>query len=149
MIDREHDLSITKQAEVLKISRGSVYYLPRRRCRCRARSPENITSPTLELRLPRRNLIGVNIEMLRQVSQRSIDIDGGERHLGLEYRCVVPALSSAHRSSCSRPSSPLSGRNSTYRPVQICESSSAFLDKQGLLPTSATNCSTHISCSIG
>lgn len=29
MIDREHDLPITKQAEVLKISRGTVYYLPR------------------------------------------------------------------------------------------------------------------------
>ena len=29
MIDRKHDLSITRQAEVLKISRGSVYYLPR------------------------------------------------------------------------------------------------------------------------
>jgi putative transposase len=29
MIDREHDLPITKQAEVLKISRSSVYYLPR------------------------------------------------------------------------------------------------------------------------
>ena len=29
MIDREHDLPITKQAEVLQISRGSVYYLPR------------------------------------------------------------------------------------------------------------------------
>src|SRR5258708_4537996 len=29
MIDREHDLSITKQAEILKVSRGSVYYLPR------------------------------------------------------------------------------------------------------------------------
>jgi putative transposase len=29
MIDREYDLSITRQAEVLKISRGSVYYLPR------------------------------------------------------------------------------------------------------------------------
>ena len=29
MIDREHDLSITKQAEILQISRGSVYYLPR------------------------------------------------------------------------------------------------------------------------
>lgn len=28
MIDGEHDLSITKQAEVLQISRGSVYYLP-------------------------------------------------------------------------------------------------------------------------
>jgi putative transposase len=29
MIDREHDLPITKQAEVMRISRGSVYYLPR------------------------------------------------------------------------------------------------------------------------
>src|SRR5258708_26354244 len=29
MIDREHDLSITKQAEIWKISRSSVYYLPR------------------------------------------------------------------------------------------------------------------------
>src|SRR6185437_11191199 len=29
MIDREHDLPITRQAEILKISRGSVYYLPR------------------------------------------------------------------------------------------------------------------------
>src|SRR5881394_1121905 len=29
MIDREHGLPITKQAQVLHISRGSVYYLPR------------------------------------------------------------------------------------------------------------------------
>ena len=29
MIDRGHDLPITKQAEVLRISRGSIYYLPR------------------------------------------------------------------------------------------------------------------------
>ena len=29
MIDREHGLAITNQAEVLNISRGSVYYLPR------------------------------------------------------------------------------------------------------------------------
>ena len=29
MIDPEHDLSITKQAEVLRIGRGSVYYRPR------------------------------------------------------------------------------------------------------------------------
>jgi putative transposase len=29
MIDRTHDLPITKQAEVLRISRGSVYYVPR------------------------------------------------------------------------------------------------------------------------
>src|SRR3954471_11850295 len=29
MIDRGHDLPITKQAQVLRISRGSAYYLPR------------------------------------------------------------------------------------------------------------------------
>jgi putative transposase len=29
MIDRDHDLAITRQAEALNISRGSVYYLPR------------------------------------------------------------------------------------------------------------------------
>lgn len=29
MIDREHELPITQQAEILKISLGSVYYLPR------------------------------------------------------------------------------------------------------------------------
>jgi putative transposase len=29
MIDRDHDLPITRQAEVLRISRSSVYYLPR------------------------------------------------------------------------------------------------------------------------
>jgi len=29
MIDREHDLPVTRQAKVLNISRGSVYYLPR------------------------------------------------------------------------------------------------------------------------
>ena len=29
MIDREHGLPITKQAKVLGLSRGSVYYLPR------------------------------------------------------------------------------------------------------------------------
>ena len=29
MIDRHHGLSISRQAKALKISRGSVYYLPR------------------------------------------------------------------------------------------------------------------------
>src|ERR1051326_1576210 len=29
MIDRQHELSVSRQAEVLDISRGSVYYLPR------------------------------------------------------------------------------------------------------------------------
>jgi len=29
MIDREHDLPISRQAKVLGVSRGSVYYKPR------------------------------------------------------------------------------------------------------------------------
>ena len=29
MIDRDHQLTVTRQAELLAISRGSVYYLPR------------------------------------------------------------------------------------------------------------------------
>ena len=29
MVNRKHDLSITRQAELLHMSRGAVYYLPR------------------------------------------------------------------------------------------------------------------------
>ncbi len=29
MIDRDHDLPVTRQAEVLRLSRSSLYYLPR------------------------------------------------------------------------------------------------------------------------
>ena len=29
MIDRDHELSVTRQAQMLDISRSSVYYLPR------------------------------------------------------------------------------------------------------------------------
>lgn len=47
MIDREHDLSITKQAEVLQISRGSVYYLPR---------PVSDADPAIMRRLDRLHL---------------------------------------------------------------------------------------------
>ena len=42
----------------------------------------------------------VDVELLRQLSQCSIALDGGKRHLGLEARCVVPARSSAHCFSC-------------------------------------------------
>jgi putative transposase len=30
MIDRDHDLPLTKQADALNISRGSIYYAPNR-----------------------------------------------------------------------------------------------------------------------
>ena len=57
---------------------------------------ENIGSPTLKLSLPRRDLIGVNVELFRKLNQRSIALDGGKRHLSLEGRCVVPTGSSCH-----------------------------------------------------
>src|SRR6202048_1205166 len=95
-----------------------------RRGRRHAPRSENSGSSPLQLRLPCRNLIGVDVEMLRQLSYRPVALDGGKRPLRLEGRCVVPARSSVHGLSCSRRLSPLSGRNSTYRPVQICESGS-------------------------
>ena len=49
---------------------------------------EHIGCPFLELCFPRRDLIGVDVELLRQLSQCSIALDGGKRHLGLEARCV-------------------------------------------------------------
>ena len=45
---------------------------------------------------PLRYLIGVNVELLRKLSQCSIALDGSKRHPRLEGRCVVPAWSFAH-----------------------------------------------------
>jgi hypothetical protein len=57
---------------------------------------ENIGSSALQLRLPRGDLIGVDVELLRKLSQCSIALDGGKRQLRLKGRCVVPAGSFAH-----------------------------------------------------
>jgi hypothetical protein len=43
-----------------------------------------------------RNLIGMDIEVLGQLSYRPVTLDGGKRHLRLEARRVVPAQSSVH-----------------------------------------------------
>src|SRR6202035_4470929 len=91
-----------------------------------AAGTEYIGRPILKLCLPRRDLVRVDVKMLSQLRQRHVALDGRKGHLRLEGRCVVPTRSSAHGLSCSRPSSPLSGRNSTYRLVQICEASSIF-----------------------
>jgi hypothetical protein len=66
----------------------------------------------------------MDVEMLGQLSYRPVTLDGGKRHLRLEGRRMVPARSSVHGLSCARRLSPVSGRNSTYRSVQICESGS-------------------------
>src|SRR5476651_909812 len=94
-------------------------HIDRGRGRRRAAQAEYVRCSTLELGFPGRHLIGVDVEMLGQLGQRPIALDGGKRHLRLESRAVVPARSSVHGLSCSRRSSPLSGRNSTYRLVQI------------------------------
>src|SRR6476659_6808695 len=61
-----------------------------------AAETEHIGSSAVELRFPRCDLIGMDVKLLRQLSQRSIALDGGKRHLRLEGRCVVPARSSLH-----------------------------------------------------
>jgi hypothetical protein len=72
-----------------------------------------------------RDLIGVNVELLRQLGQRLLALDGGQSHFRLECRAVVPARSFRHRLSPDpQPSWPLSGRNSTYQIVEICRASS-------------------------
>ena len=50
-----------------------------------------------ELRAPLRDLVGMHVELLSQLGQRPLALDGGQRHLGLESRAVVPARSSGHR----------------------------------------------------
>src|SRR4051794_21686953 len=72
----------------------------RGRVRSRLRA-EHPSSPLQELSLPRRDLVGMNIELLRQFGQRLLTPYGSQGHLRFESRRVVPARSSAHRFSCS------------------------------------------------
>src|SRR4051812_13896834 len=71
-----------------------------RRSRFRLRA-EHPGRPLQELSLPGRDLVGMNIELLRQLSQRLLAPHGSQGHLRFESRRVVPAWSSAHRYSCS------------------------------------------------
>ncbi len=57
---------------------------------------EHVGSPALKLGFPGGDLIGVDVEMLGQLGQCPIALDGGKRHLRLEGRGLVPACSSAH-----------------------------------------------------
>src|SRR5215204_5622971 len=75
-------------------------------CRCTwlglGSRPEYPGSPFEQQRLPGRDLVRMDVELLRQFSQRLLALDGGYSHLRLEGRAVVPARSSRHRLSCSR-----------------------------------------------
>src|SRR5258708_39351114 len=61
-----------------------------------AAGTEHIGCPFLELRLPRCDLIGVDLELLRKLSKGSIALQGRKRYFRLEGRRVVPARSSVH-----------------------------------------------------
>src|SRR5829696_9477087 len=71
-----------------------------RRSRPRLRT-EHPGGPLQELSLPGRDLVGMNIELLGQFSQRLLTPYGSQSHLRLECRRMVPAWSFAHRLSCS------------------------------------------------
>src|SRR5215211_8427864 len=72
----------------------------RGRFRSRLRT-EHPGSPLQELSFPGRDLVGMDIELLSQFGQRLLAPHGGQSHLRLKSRRMVPAWSSAHRLSCS------------------------------------------------
>lgn len=85
MIDRQHDLSITRQAALLDISRGSVYYLPR---------PVSDADLALMRRIDELHLehpfMGARM-LRRQLRQTGVKV--GRRHVGtLMRRMGIGAL---------------------------------------------------------
>ena len=57
---------------------------------------ENTGRAFEKLTLPLRDLIGVDIELLRQPGQRPHALDRGQGHFRLESRCVVPTGALRH-----------------------------------------------------
>jgi putative transposase len=85
MIDRTHDLTITRQAELLGMSRGSVYYLPR---------PTSAADLALMRRIDELHLEHpfMGARMLRDQLARQ-GIKAGRRHVGtLMLRMGIQAL---------------------------------------------------------
>ena len=114
-----------RQLAALRVPRLHVH---RRGCFRLRLPPEYPGSAVQELRRPGRDLVRVYVELLRQLGERPLAPHGSQGHLGLEgvwfrrgRRVILsPAL---------WPSWPLSGRNSTYRPVRICRASSLPEDR--------------------
>ena len=85
MIDRDHRLSITRQAELLDISRGTVYYLPR---------PVSAADLALMRKIDALHLEHpfMGARMLRNQLRRQ-GIEAGRRHIRtLMYRMGIEAL---------------------------------------------------------
>lgn len=95
MINRDHDLPITRQAQLLGISRGSVYYLPR---------PVSDADLALMRRIDELHLEHpfMGARMLRRMLQRE-GVTVGRRHVAtlmqrmdIEALCPQPGTSKAH-----------------------------------------------------
>jgi putative transposase len=95
MIDREHPLSVTRQARLLEISRGAVYYQPR---------PTSEADLALMRRIDELHLehpfMGASM-IRRKLQRQSIHI--GRRHLstlmermGIQALCPQPGTSKRH-----------------------------------------------------
>ena len=85
MIDRDHELPIARQAKLLKLSRGSVYYLPK---------PTSAADLALMRRIDELHLKHpfMGARMLRDQLARE-DIHAGRRHIGtLMRRMGIEAL---------------------------------------------------------
>jgi putative transposase len=94
MIDREHDLPITRQARALGISRGSVYYLPR---------PASAADRAIMRRMDELHLDSpfAGSRMLRDLLNRE-GIEIGRRHVAtLMKRMGMEAI--YHKPNTSRP----------------------------------------------
>src|SRR5262249_9032163 len=74
--------------------------------------------------LPARYLVGMDVKLLGQLHQRAFALDRRDRHLRLKGRCSRRALLLMLSPDSRAKSCPLSGRSSTYRPVQILEAGS-------------------------
>jgi hypothetical protein len=55
--------------------------------------PEHAGGPVKKLAAPLRDLVGVHVELLRQIGQRLLALDRRQSDLRLESRAVVPAIS--------------------------------------------------------
>jgi hypothetical protein len=72
------------------------FHVHGRLCAVAAAVIETIGRPIFELRFPTGDLVGMDVELLRKLRDRSIAFDGRNGYFSFESRCVVPARSSLH-----------------------------------------------------
>jgi len=95
MIDRDHQLSITRQAELLGMSRSSVYYLPRPVSQAdlvlmRCIDELHLEHPFMGARMLRRMLVREGLKVGRR------HVSTLMQRMGVEALCPQPGTSKAH-----------------------------------------------------